>query len=139
MMTCNQPEALDTGKSAPDNNHRGMRNKLMMAWKAWVESMGQAMANPNAVREKETRKTVNTTSRNPIKVMCTPSNGANARKSSPWMVESVVPPSTLPSTMAARGTGATRTESRKPSLRSSITDIMVKIEVKSTNIMSALG
>src|ERR1035438_7422020 len=46
-----------------------MRNKLMMAWKAWVESMGQAMANPNAVREKETRKTVNTTSRNPIKVI----------------------------------------------------------------------
>src|SRR5450755_4172335 len=139
MITCNQPEAPDTGKSAPDNNHSGMRNKLMMAWKAWLESMGQAMANPSAVSEKETRKIVSTMSRKPTKVMCTPTNGAKTKKRSPWIVESVVPPSTLPSTMAERGTGATSTESRKPSLRSSITDIMVKMEVNSTIMMSAPG
>ena len=51
----------------------------------------------------------------------------------PWIAESVVPPRTLPSTMAERGTGATSTESKKPSLRSSITDIMVKIDVNSTD------
>ena len=50
-----------------------------------------------------------------------------------------MPPSTLPSTIAERGTGATSTDSRKPSLRSSITDIMVKIEVNSTIMMSAPG
>jgi len=41
--------------------------------------------------------------------------------------------------MAERGTGAVSTESRKPSFLSSITDIMVKIEVKSTIMMSAPG
>ena len=35
----------------------------MMAWKAWVESMDQAMVNPSAVSANETRKTVSTTSR----------------------------------------------------------------------------
>jgi len=34
----------------------GMRNKLTMPWKAWEESMGQAMAKPKAVSAKETRK-----------------------------------------------------------------------------------
>ncbi len=57
----------------------------------------------------------------------------------PWTAESVVPPITLPSTIAVRGTGATSTESRKPSLRSSMTDIMVKIEVKSTIMINAPG
>ena len=55
------------------------------------------------------------------------------------LVARVVPPKTFPRTMAARGTGATSTESRKPSLRSSITDIMVKIAVKSTIITSVPG
>ena len=41
--------------------------------------------------------------------------------------------------MAARGTGATSTESRNPSLRSSMTDIMVKIAVKSTIITKVPG
>ena len=68
-----------------------------------------------------------------------PSAGAKQRNTSPWIVESVVPPSTLPSTITERCTGATSTESRKPSLRSSITDIMVKMEVKSTIMMSAPG
>ena len=71
--------------------------------------------------------------------MCTPTSGAKTRKTSPCAAASVVPPSTLPSTMAARGTGATSTDSRKPSLRSSITDIMVKIAVKSTIITSVPG
>src|SRR5262249_38201763 len=53
------------------------------------------------------------------------------------MVESVVPPNTLPSTIPERCTGATITESKKPSLRSSITDIMVKIEVNSTIMINA--
>ena len=57
----------------------------------------------------------------------------------PWIAESVVPPITFPKTTAERGTGATRTESKKPSLRSSITDIIVKIEVNSTIMISAPG
>jgi hypothetical protein len=50
-----------------------------------------------------------------------------------------VPPRTLPNTIAERGTGATNTESRNPSLRSSMTDIMVKIDVNSTIMISAPG
>ncbi len=61
------------------------------------------------------------------------------RKIKPCPAASVVPPRTLPSTIAERGTGATSTESRKPSLRSSITDIMVKMLVKSTIMISAPG
>ncbi len=72
-------------------------------------------------------------------VKCTPTAGAKTRKIRPCSVASVAPPSTLPSTMTERLTGATSTESRKPSLRSSITDIMVKMAVKSTIMISAPG
>ena len=46
---------------------------------------------------------------------------------------------TLEDPEAERLAGETSTESRKPSRLSSITDIMVKIEVKSTIMMSAPG
>ena len=72
-------------------------------------------------------------------VMCTPTKGAKTRKINPCAVARVVPPKTLPRTMAARGTGATITDSRKPSLRSSITDIMVKIAVKRTIMTNTPG
>jgi hypothetical protein len=41
--------------------------------------------------------------------------------------------------MTERLTGATSTESRKPLLRSSMTDIMVKMAVNNTIMMSAPG
>ena len=55
----------------------------MMAWKAEVESMGQAMAKPSAVSANETRNTVRTTSRKGLKPICTPTSGANIRKIKP--------------------------------------------------------
>ena len=47
---------LVSGNSAPESSHSGIRNRLMMPWKACVESMGQAMAKPSAVNANETRK-----------------------------------------------------------------------------------
>src|SRR5581483_8567316 len=55
------------------------------------------------------------------------------------MAASVAPPSTLPNTMDDRLTGAASTESRKPSLRSWMSDIMLKIAVKSTIMTTAPG
>ncbi len=55
------------------------------------------------------------------------------------MAASVAPPSTLPSTMAERETGEASTVSRKPSLRSWMSDIMEKIAVKSTIITMEPG
>src|SRR6185369_2121875 len=48
------------GNNDPDSSHSGIRNRLMMAWNAWLESIGQAMAKPSAVSANETRNTVNT-------------------------------------------------------------------------------
>src|ERR1035441_9832565 len=90
------------------------------------------MMKPSAVSEKATRKIASTVNPKLASVKCTPNAGAKTRKMSPCAVAKVAPPSTLPSTMTERLTGATRTESRNPSLRSSITDIMVQMAVKST-------
>src|SRR5229473_5525787 len=87
--------------------------------------MGHAMAKPSAVNANDTRNTVSTMRPNEASVMCMPTSGAKTKKISPWAAASVVPPNTFPRTMAARGTGATSTESRKPSLRSSITMMSV--------------
>ena len=71
------------GKSAPESSHRGIRNKLMMAWKAWLESIGQAMVKPRAVSENETRKMVSTTSRKLANVQVHADQGAKTRKIRP--------------------------------------------------------
>ena len=89
-----------------------------MAWKAWVESMGQAMVKPSAVISKLMSRTTAAASMRPAKLGWTPASGEKQRKMSPWMAASVAPPSTLPSTMAERETGEAMTVSRKPSLRS---------------------
>src|SRR5947208_326452 len=68
--------------------------------------MGHAIANPRAVSENETRKTTTATSRTCNSARWTPANGANTRNTSPCTAASVVPPSTLPSTMAVRGSVA---------------------------------
>ena len=68
-----------------------------------------------------------------------PDKGSEGQEDRPWIAESVAPPRTLPSTMALRLTGATSTVSKNPSLRSSINDIMAKIEVNRTIIVSAPG
>jgi len=103
-----------------------------MAWKAWVESIGQAMVKPSAVISKLISRIMAAASAMPAAVGCTPARGEKSRKMSPWMAASVAPPSTLPSTMAEREAGEASTVSRKPSLRSWISDIMEKIAVKST-------
>src|SRR5258708_9722045 len=38
------PEAPDSGNSAPDNSHSGIRNRLTIPWNACDESMGHAIA-----------------------------------------------------------------------------------------------
>ena len=57
----------------------------------------------------------------------------------PWPTASSVAPSTLPSTIAMRETGATSTDCRNPSRRSSITEIVEKIAVKRRIIRGVPG
>ncbi len=68
-----------------------------------------------------------------------PASGASARKIAACIEAMVTPPSVLPSTSDARETGATSTACRKPWWRSSITEIVVKIDVKSRVSMTMPG
>jgi hypothetical protein len=61
-----------------------------------------------------------------------PDSGARARKTAPWSQARVAPPNTLPATMAAREIGATSTPCRKPTSRSSITEMVEKMAAKSS-------
>ena len=97
------------------------------------------MRKPSAVRENATRKMTTIVSNRLAGVKWIPRAGANTRKISPCKVARVAPPRTLPSTITVRLTGATRTDRKNPSLRSSITDIMVKMAVNRTIMRSAPG
>ncbi len=68
-----------------------------------------------------------------------PASGANASKTTVCAAARLAPPSTLPSTMLHRGTGATSTACRKPSRRSSMSVIVAKIAVNSTTISNIPG
>src|SRR5687767_12651984 len=57
---------------------------------------------------------------------------ASGRKTRACTSAIAAPPQIFPSTIAQRRTGATSTDCRKPSLRSSITEIVVKMAVNST-------
>ncbi len=90
------------------------------------------MAKPSAVSSKLIITMISML--NPIAdgVMRTPTRGPKTRKMIPCTAASVAPPSTFPKTMDERLTGAASTDSRNPSLRSWISDIMLKMAVKST-------
>ena len=57
----------------------------------------------------------------------TPASGAKIRSISPCIHPSVADPRILPSTRLVRGAGETSIESRKPSRRSSMIEIVEKI------------
>ena len=78
-----QPDARLIGNIAPDRSQSGIKNKLMMPWKACVESMGQAMAKPRAVSAKEIKKTIMAVNRICSRLRWTPANGAKIRKIMP--------------------------------------------------------
>src|SRR2546426_7641414 len=56
-----------------------------------------------------------------------PASGANARITMPWIQASVAEPMILPSTRLVRDAGETSMESRNPSRRSSMIDMVEKI------------
>ncbi len=89
------------------------------------------MQKPSAVSEKETTSIMPQAARNPASFHGIPTSGAIARKMMPGIIARIVPPSTLPRTIAILGTGATSTDCRKPSLRSSMIEIVEKIAVES--------
>ncbi len=60
--------------------------------------------------------------------------GARRMRIAPWNIAMVLPPSALPSTTAARLTGATRISRRKPNSRSQTMEMAAKIDVKRTAI-----
>ena len=60
-----------------------------------------------------------------------PASGASASRIAACIEAMVTPPSVLPSTSDARETGAASTACRNPWWRSSITEIVEKIAVKS--------
>ena len=127
------------GKRAPERNHIGMRNKFMMAWNPWVEFIRHAMQNPKAVSANETTPIITIASTHPASGGVMPSRGLRRTKISPCTKASAVPPRTLPSTIAIRGTAATSTDCKTPSRRSSITEIVEKIAVNSRIITIVPG
>src|SRR5437762_13794305 len=139
MIQRTQVDAPEGGKSAPESTHIGTSRRFMMEWKPWIESSCQAKTNPRLFRAKEIRK--NTASR---KVNCQKlkeilMTGARTRKTAACNEARVVPPSTLPKTRLSREMGATRTESRNPSPRSSMIEILEKIEEKRRIIITVPG
>src|SRR5258708_5406374 len=79
-MARSRREGLDAGKSAPERSDSGNRMRLTMAWKACVESMGQAMVKPSVVISKlMSRMTAAASTRTP-KLGCTPASGVKQRK-----------------------------------------------------------
>src|SRR5262245_29794227 len=123
--------ALSGGKTAPERSHSGMRNRFMIAWKPWTESKRQARRTPRAVRPNPTSAMIPRAAAHPAGENGTPTRGPNRRKIVPWVIAMAVPPRTLPSTIDARGTGATRTPWRNPVWRSWMMEIVEKMEANS--------
>ena len=91
---------------------------------------------PSPVRPNDMTNRVARTSRREPALKENPTSGARKRSKIAWIIDNAVPPAIFPRAMLERGTGATITDCRKPSRRSSMIDIVEKIEVKS--IMSTI-
>ena len=86
---------------------------------------------PIAVSAKPPSKSAASRRKTTIPSKGSPTHGAARQKIAACMAAKVIPPRHLPSTMAARETGATRTPCKKPSRRSSMIDTVEKIAVNS--------
>src|SRR5437879_12389586 len=94
---------------------------------------------PSPVRPNEkTKRVVRTVRREPA-LKENPTSGARKRSKIAWIIDNAVPPAIFPSAMLERGTGATITDWRKPSRRSSMIDIVEKIAVNSRIITTTPG
>src|SRR2546425_7662050 len=139
MIQRTQVEAPEGGKSAPESTHMGTSRRFMMAWNPWIESSRQAKTNPRLFRAKEIRKKTASKRINCQKLKGILTAGASKRRTAACNNAIVVPPSTLPKTRLSREMGATRTESRNPSARSSMTEMLEKIEEKRRTIITVPG
>ncbi len=133
------PEAPASGNMAPESSHSGIRNRLITAWKPCVDSIGQAITNPSAVRENAIRNTVSTVSPSTEREKWIPNGMPRIRKIRPCDRSHRGSAQNLAQHDRRAAHRRTSTDSKKPSLRSSITDIMVKIEVNRTIITSTPG
>src|SRR6266404_7344565 len=124
--------APEGGNTAPDKIHNGIKNRFMIAWNPWVESIRQASKNPRPVNAKDNRNITTTSQITETMLKEMPTNGASNRNINPCTSASVVPPRILPSTSANRPTGATSTACRNPSRRSSMIEMVEKIAVNSS-------
>src|SRR5579859_667260 len=78
-----QAEAPFMGKSAPESSHKGIRKRLMTAWKPWDDSILQAIQKLRAVRANAIRKVASATVSNWVIPKRMPMNGAMTRNSRP--------------------------------------------------------
>ena len=101
--------------------------------------MRQATQNDRAVRPNDSGVRIRHDSPRTAGTRRMPARGASARMTSPCAIARTVPPSTLPRTTIDRGTGATRTDCRNPSRRSSMSDTVEKIAVNSRTITTTPG
>ena len=95
-----------------------------MAWKPCVESIFHANRKPSDVKVNEIANNTATSSSRVTRDTEYPVSGRKARNTTACSHASVQEPSTLPSTIALRGAGDTIIDSRNPSRRSSISDII---------------
>ena len=108
-----------------------MIKTFMIAGKTCVDSSGQATRKPRPVSAKPTTNNAGNKRASTAASSGTPARGAARQKSKACPTASVVPPSNFPSTIASGATGATKTPCRKPSRRSSMTEMVEKTAVKS--------
>ncbi len=99
----------------------------MTPWNAAVESIFHAIAKPNPVSVNEIRNIAASTGTISAKPIETPASGAKTRSISPCIHPNVADPKIFPSTKLVRGAGDTSIESKKPSRRSSMIEIVEKI------------
>ena len=103
----------------------------MMAWKPCVDSIRQAIENPSDVKPSDASSISPVTCISFQAVNSTGNVNASSKNSQPCMTASIAPPATLPSTIDQRGSGATSTDCRNPSRRSSISEMVEKMAVNS--------
>src|ERR1700685_103606 len=124
--------APEGGKTAPDKSHNGIKNRFIIAWNPWGESIRKASRNPKPVNANDSKNITTTSQITDAMLKEIPTNGASNRNISPCMSASVVPPRIFPSTSANRPTGATSTACRNPSRRSSMIEIVENIAVNNS-------
>ena len=121
------------GKNAPESSHMGMSTTFMMAWNPWTESSFQAKAKPSAVSATaRSASTPAASSADAARQLDPGERAPEPGRRPPAARPASRRPAPCRPRQRTRETGATSTPWRKPSWRSSITEMLEKMAAKSS-------